>query len=162
MYNGQNYVFDFCIYFCDLYIVFNNFFGFVLNFNLVVNIFIGNWNCGGEMYSGNIYFVNFIDWVDGCFIMFVGYSFICFEIMNVGVGFGNVIFIFKDYYVGYQVGINVCILLWLCGFVVVGIFEQVEVSISDILGCFLKNFEVQNFLLEFGFKVDWLDGCFFV
>ena len=157
-YGGQNYVLEPRITADESRITPANPFGLIPNNNPAQGTFTGNWNRGGETHSGNLYFANFTDWLDGRLTTLAGYSVTRFETMNVGAGLGNVSITPKANHAGYQVGLNYRALPWLRAYAVTGTAEQAEASTSDILGRPLKNPQAKNQTPELGLKATLLGG----
>jgi outer membrane receptor protein involved in Fe transport len=157
-YNGVNYVLEPRITADETRITPANPFGLIPNNNPAQNTYTGNWNRGGETHSGNVYFANFTDWMDGRLTTLMGYSVTRFETMNVGAGLGNVSLTPKANHAGWQAGLNFRVLSWLRAYAVTGTAEQAESSTSDILGVPLKNPQAKNATPEFGLKATLLDG----
>lgn len=159
-YNGVNYVLEPRIYSDDSLVTPQNPFGLRPNNNPAAFTYNGNWNRGGETHSGNLYFANFTDWMDGRLTTLAGYSVTRFETLNVGAGLGNLSPTPKANHAGYQIGLNYRLLSWLRVYGVVGTAEQAEASTSDILGRPLKNPQAKNLAPELGLKATLLDGKF--
>lgn len=136
----------------------DNPFGLIPNNNPAAGTFTGNWNRGGETHSGNVFFANFTEWMDGRLNTLFGYSLTRFETLNVAPGSSTPTP--KDNHPGWQVGANYRLLSWLRLYAASGTAEQAEASTSDIYGNPLKNPQARNPFPELGIKAFTPDGRF--